>query len=782
MIPPQVFTDKFEKRTNGHRKLTLDYMRKVAGPALLDRSPILGIPQDNLGDPETLAMVVNQALDISERLHTIDDYYNRSLHFQLATCYFRGLGTKINEHDGLKYLASAALGGVRRARNMYCSVEASCKEALDVPLPRQLFLVLADVDGCSEASLILQANFPDTFRALKAISDPFFRLLRILYVADIETDSIESDQNPFHEDPEATESRDNNKSLYKAILEENADDVVALCGTDRRHDALNSSDNRTLHSLTLVDDNFAAHMAGHLLAAGATTDVEAIEIYDHGKSRVAHGRMTPLVWAVLKNCPRYFAILLAKSADADFKPYRFTIAAFALTVQLCRPTMLEAFQPYSTMLLNALKSCGPIDLLNATLCFAVEDFGRESIGHRWSSGRDYREKRADVIRLLLRMGADPKGDGHWQESSLLRAVTTGDAVSLAVFVEWMKGNGENVAYLLSSASFNDRRGYSALLVSLDAKSADAFFYLLDEFPDLIHNVSNLGTTPLHAAARNGDLCAVKALLRKDANPYKCDNKGYSALTDAVCRDELDIARTLGEAGEPDLFVAPQGPHGCTAFCRLLKTYMNGHKCSLGAFELLNEKGGLQDHANCKTVDTALREILRRGRPVRQDHLEADLQLLNYLLQQQHFLDKLNQYDWTGRTPLQNAAGYAYVEAAELFLAKGAIINMETQIDESTDSKSSSRLAKSRSGWTAFDFALSIQLEGADQGALTGGATEIKNRQLQVSRLLDLLVTRGAECGSGAGLEYALHHSKLEKPDKARNVSVRNVSEYPLSSP
>ena len=781
MIPPQVYGNNFQKRTDGHQKLTLDYMRKVAGPALLDGSRMLEMPQESLSDPEILVRIVDQTLDISNHLHTIDDYYNRHLHFQLATCYFRGFGTKINEHEGLRYLASAALGGVRRARNMYCSVEASCKEALDVPLPRQLFLVLADVDGCSEASLMLQANHPDIFKALKAVSDPIARLSRVLYVPYTETDSIESDQNPCRGGPEAIESRDNNKSLYRAILEEDVDDVVALCGTDRMLDLLNNSDNRALHSLTLVDDHYAAHVAKHLLTAGATTDLEAREIYDSGKNRVALGRMTPIVWAVLKNCPRYFAILLAKSADTSFKPYSFTLAAFVLTVQLCRPIMLKAFQPYSLMLVNALNSYGPIKLLSSTLRLAVEDYGSESIGRRWSSGKDYGENRGHIIELLLKMGADPKGDGLWQESSILRAVETGDAVSLDVFVKWLRSKGENVAHLLSSAGFNDRRGYSALLVSLDAESADAFFYLLDDFPDLINDVSTLGTTPLHSAARIGDMCAVKALLGKGANPYQCNNNGYSALTAALCGDELDIARTLGEAGEPVLFVGPQKPHGYTAFDCVLTTYLNGHKCSLGVFELLNEMGGLRDNANCKKVNPALREILRRGRPVRQDHLEADLQLLNYLLQQQHFLDKLNQFDWTGRTPLHYAAGHRYVEAAELFLDKGAIINMEAQTVESTESELLDSLAKNRLGWTAFDFALSIQIEGADERALTGGAAEIKSWQLQTSRMLDLLVTRGGECGRGVGLGHNLQHLKLQKPDIGRHISVRYASKYSISS-
>ena len=728
-------------------------MRKIAGPPGLDRSSILEVPQKGLNDPQTLATIVDQGLNISDYLHTIDDYYNRRLHFQLATCYFRGFGTKINEHEGLRYLASAALGGVRRARNMYCSVEASCKEGLNVPLPRQLFLILADLDGCSEASLTLQAIYPGILKALKEISDPRTRLSRILHVADVETDAIESDQNSFHEkDHEATDSGAKNKSLYRAILEENVDGVVALSGTNGMLDVLKSSENRALHALTLVNDDWAARMANHLLAAGATTDVEALETFTSRKNRVALGRMTPIVWAVLKNCPRYFAILLAKSADTNFRPYNFTTAAFLLTIQLCRPTMLEAFRSYSLMLLNALRSFGPFDLLNPALHFAVEDYGSESMGRRWSAGRDYGEKRGQIVRLLLEMGADPQGNGPWEESPILRAVQTGDAVSLAVFVEWMRerDKGKNVAHLLSSAGFNDGRGYSALLVSLDAKSADAFFYLLEEFPDLINDVSKLGTTPLHSAARNGDLCAAKTLLRKGANPYQCNNNGYSALPTALCWDNLDIARTLVEDREPQSFVGPQEPHGLTAFYCVLNTYLNGHKCSLGAFELLNEMGGLRDHADSKNADTALRLILRRGRPVRQDHLEADMQLLYYLLQQEYFLEKVNQHDWTGRTPLHYAACYRYVEAAELLLARGAIVNIEMQSVEPSQSELSGFPANHRLGWTAFDLALSIQLEGADERVLTGGATEIKHWQLQTSRMLDLLIAKGGKCGSGRG--------------------------------
>ena len=756
-------------------------MRKVAGPPLLDRSPILEVPQEGLIDPETLAMVVDQSLNISNYLHTIDDYYNRHLHFQLATCYFRGFGTKINEQEGLRYLASAALGGVRRARNMYCSVEASCKKGLNVPLPRQLFLILADVDGCSEASVTLHAIYPDIFKALKAISDPRIRLWRILYVADIETDSVQSDQSSIYgEDPEATESGAKDKSLYRAILEENVDDVVALSGTNRVLDALRGCENRALHALTLVNDDCAAHMANCLLAAGATTDLEALETYSPRRNRVALGRMTPIVWAVLKNCPRYFAILLSKSADANFQPYNFTIAAFIMTIQLSRPTMLEAFRPYWLILLTALKSFGPFDLLNSALCFAVEDFGSESMGRRWSAGRDYSEERGHIVRLLLEMGADPRGSGPWQESPILRAVQTGDAVSLAVFVAWLRDKGKNVAHLLSSAGFNDGRGYSALLVSLDAKSADAFFYLLEEFPDLISDISKLGTTPLHSAAQNGDLCAVETLLRKGANPYQCNNNGYSALHIALCGDAFDIARALTEGGEPQSFLGPQEPHGLSMFYCVLNTYLNGHDCSLGAFELLNEMGGLRDHVDSKNADTAFGIILRRGRPVRQDHLEADMQLLYYLLQQEYFLERINQHDWTGRTPLHYAACYRYVEAAELFLAKGATINIEMQSVEPSQSELLEFPANHRLGWTAFDLALDIQLEGADERILTGGATEIKQWQLQTSRMLDLLIAKGGECGSGTGLSHGLHHLKLQKPDVGRHISVRNVCKCILS--
>ena len=755
-------------------------MRKIAGPPLLDQSPILEVPQKGLDDPQTLAKIIDQSLNTSDHLHTINDYYNRRLHFQLATCYFRGFGTKINEREGLRYLASAALGGVRRARNMYCSVEASCKEALNVPLPRQLFLILADVDGCSEASLTLQAIYPDILKALKEISDPRIRLSRILHVADMDTDTIESDQNSFHgKDPETTDSGAKNKSLYRAILEENVDTVVALCGTDRILDILKSGENRALHALTLVNDHWAAHMGTHLLGAGATIDSEAFETYSPRKNRVALGRMSPIVWAVLKNCPRYFTILLAKSAETNFKPYNFTIAAFLLTIQLCHPTMLEAFLPHSLMLLSALNSFGPFDLLNSALCFAVESFGSESIGCRWSAGRDYVEERGHIARLLLDMGADPRGNGPWQESPILRAVQTGDAVSVTVFVEWLRAKGENIAHLLSSAGFNDSRGYSALLVSLDAKSTDAFYYLLEEFPDLINDVSNRGITPLHSAVRNRNLCAVETLLRKRANPYQCSNNGYSALHIALCGDAFDIARALVERREPQSFLSPQEPHGLTAFHCVLETYLNGHECSLGAFELLNEMGGLRDHADSKNADTAFGLILRRGRPVRQDHLEADMQLLYYLLQQEYFLKKINQHDWTGRTPLHYAACYGYVEAAELFLVKGAIINTETRSVESTQLEVLKLPGNHRLGWTAFDLALSIQLEGAGERILTGGATEIKYWQLQTSRMLDLLIAKGGECGSGTGLAHGLHHLKLQKPDVGRHISVRNASKYSI---
>jgi len=181
----------------------------------------------------------------------------------------------------------------------------------------------------------------------------------------------------------------------------------------------------------------------------------------------------------------------------------------------------------------------------------------------------------EVLKLLLKRGADGNACNKWRETPLLIAANNGHRAAVDALLEsgadpslcseagWSaltfaahKGYDDIVSLLLGAGAPVNCRVTEDLSTPLHKACAggksghlSAVKQLLGGGAD-VHALNKWRETPLLTAANHGQASAVEALLRSGADPCKCTDTGWSPLSIAAYKGHDEVVRLLLEEGAP----------------------------------------------------------------------------------------------------------------------------------------------------------------------------------------------------------------------------------------
>ena len=181
----------------------------------------------------------------------------------------------------------------------------------------------------------------------------------------------------------------------------------------------------------------------------------------------------------------------------------------------------------------------------------------------------------EVLKLLLKRGADPNACNKWRETPLLIAANNGHRQA----VEALLDNGADASLCSeagwSALTFAAHKGYDDIVTLLLTAGAPVNCRVTEDFSTPLHKacagskdghlqaakllivggadvhaLNKWRETPLLTAANHGQADAVLALLRANADPCKCTDTGWSPLSIAAYKGHDEVVKLLLEEGAP----------------------------------------------------------------------------------------------------------------------------------------------------------------------------------------------------------------------------------------
>ncbi|KAF1326263.1 Serine/threonine protein kinase, partial [Globisporangium splendens] len=280
--------------------------------------------------------------------------------------------------------------------------------------------------------------------------------------------------------------------------------------------------------------------------------------------------------------------------------------------------------------------------------------------------------RADVVKLLVSMGASVHMKNRYGRTPLFVAVTRRHAtvvatlIGLSACVGEEDNDGKTALYfatrhknadmvkllidLGACVHDKDKSGKTALFAAAEHGYIDALKTLI-EMGALVSVKDIEGETPLIVAAREGQVDVVAALIDAGASVEDKNISGETPLIVAASKGRVDVVRTLMEAGAS---ISDKDNGGRTP---LLVAASGGHAETV---ELLIKTGAVVDDAeNCG--ETPLFAAAAK------DHLDVAILLLESGA-------SVNYKDQNGRTPLFSASSGGSVGIVELLIQMDATVD------------------------------------------------------------------------------------------------------------
>jgi ankyrin repeat protein len=787
----------FDEASDEHKQVVLQYMVKAAGPPEAADNLLIPGTESDYQEKDRLLNLLWQNTR-AENACSPKQKYQSNLYYQIAMCYFMGLGTKIDEVEALKYLAMAAKTFARRAMFMFTSVEASTNAAPIPHMPYQLLLSIAYLNDSTESVDLLKKSYPSLLAILKTIRfEKGLSLHRTICNETADIHGVASTGPPARSD-----------DIFELINSEDVDALQQLLNDDPSLASERNYGLSTLHALSLISDEVAMQMATVLLTAGASLDTFSYESHQpFGKNRFGIGHGTPLTWAVTKQKPRLFASLVQWCIQHDTLPNvgrrslgllplhygqsemaRYLIEAQSKMVRSDAAYAKEFF--WSTGSENIpddhqgdfdfgapqaeaaphIQSLSWRDLHWYQSHAALEKNDGNTVLRRWLLGGNYRHSRFDIANLVAQWVIEFADIPDIHENPISKAIVEGDGISLLAFMHTLKLKGYDLDQILGPQGVL-RRGvssplnWSVLHGTLSARSTEAFTMLLPRFRHLIEVPSDAGLTALATASADGNVEAVRSLLEYNANVLHCAKNGANALVLALTHNHRSIAELLLRKCEVSTALGPN-PHGVTAFGQVLRTYLSGRRqIQISTFDFFRQHNALSFTPNGR--DNVWRFFFTKDRATLDEHRAADLRLFRYFLRDDVFGRHINDLDWTGRTALHYAAYYNHFEALEMLLDHHASVNIENlTADES---------GQLHNGKTAADFALYARESGPPKHVLAGGAYEVREWQNRNEAMLKLLVDQGAESGSGRNGFNTMQIAMIKEPQAFKVVHMQDMA-------
>jgi len=181
----------------------------------------------------------------------------------------------------------------------------------------------------------------------------------------------------------------------------------------------------------------------------------------------------------------------------------------------------------------------------------------------------------EVLKLLLKRGANGNACNKWKETPLLIAANNGHRAAVSALLE----NGADPSMCSeagwSALTFAAHKGYDDIVALLLAAGAPVNCRVIEDFSTPlhkacaggkpghlsavkqlisgkadVHSLNKWRETPLLTAANHGQAAAVEALLDAGGDPCKCTDTGWSPLSIAAYKGHDDVVRLLLEQGAP----------------------------------------------------------------------------------------------------------------------------------------------------------------------------------------------------------------------------------------
>lgn len=565
------------------------------------------------------------------------------------------------------------------------------------------------------------------------------------------------------------------------------------------------------HCLSMMDDQHAADLLPRYLDCGASLSEVALETATERCDRMSLGAGLPLMWAVFKNRPNLFEAILRSHCrpqlqigPADYSALLTTLCTLNHDKMLKIAVLLHSSvnqslgmvdTPNTIQLRDRFFMAGTqmveMDLVlkepfkgitpaNRTRLLLKSMDANEGLllDRRYLHRSDFKRAKEGTCSFLLENGADPTQRGiedEPQSTALSYAVYTGDTAAFRLFVTHLKKGGVELLPILSDPETFG--GYNALQRAIYSDSRDIFFFLVEEYPELLELKGAAGRGALQSAATQAWHGYCEELLRRGASIYDRARDRSTPFTWALMRNPtLDGAKRVMEMmtveADLDRLLGPDQETGYTAFAKVvhgMTVYKIGY--GLDRLEYLVQQYGKPSFiANSQTGESLISHLLMPKPPLSDaSTIATQAAVLRYIIQL--FPEKINTIeDAMNGTALHLASGLGNLACVEVLLDSGADVDAET------------RSPRNQHGITALGLAVQRMHDPPPRAIRELGSREIATFRKNIELIISALAQKGAKtAGKAASTALALRvHNALEKGHTRIHVSILGCKSFRVS--
>lgn len=434
-----------------------------------------------------------------------------------------------------------------------------------------------------------------------------------------------------------------------------------------------------LQVITFHNDDLAVELANILLAYDtplAHIAVEKVESNWNNPFLAAKG--IPLQWAASKNRYRLFGLILKAHYDRDELILGFFWMTLLQNISIYH--RLDIFDLIRSSDLASQSNPQPKMMVRGffpyMLRFTVHEPSYHSVGIRCGLGARFLSSQREFIERLISVKRDLSIDRGVELDAFEYALRCGDQQAVEILGESLSQDGYDVYKLLTNGTAEDST--PLFPITIKARNGDAFLYLLNKYPDLARfRIDGVGGM-LHIAAMEGYPRHIRHLIGNGADVYDCDNVDEcTPLEVALQSGKIDLAEIIIEGADIQRLFGPPSLAGNSLFGRLVSRISTiRNRVPLRTFEFLKKHQGLEFITNPKHGLSIWYTVFPMYFVSREDLVQQDLQLLDFLLQPDTFLDLIHEKDSSGKAAIHYAAFGGQYQYIKFLLDKGADINQE----------------------------------------------------------------------------------------------------------
>lgn len=575
-------------------------------------------------DPSAMEQILRSYDDL---LHPLN--LENPIHLQLsesaldiAFCYWTGIGTALDEQEGLSWLSFAALIGNDLAMSLYAPLEASVDCYPSLELPRRIWQILSTLKGFRESYIYLSVQYAMDIEAIQIFLP------------------VEDDAG---DEPILQRVWPNNTDWQFPKLVNGACFTCMLPPLAALYPFLHSNQLPSLNSMSRWDSNTA------------------------GKLMWPRDRWREPEFAI-QNC-------VVKTL-LELDEWEWIARLFA---SFCEPSLLE-------MALSRLNTCGRrvnmTQLYLTVVGVPQHSSFDQSLNLRWLHGASLIGRQTAVIKLFLRYGLDPL-DSTQVSAPLTTAIIVGRVVDVEIMLEELQTRKLCPGAFLTKQ--RDKQGPTIIHVCILHRQKAMLEYILNQDwcdPDIRNDD---GSTGLHVAAVYKDPFWAKLLLHHGADLCLRRGDRSTPFDVALMHGNLAVASLLISPENMAFILGPHPESGFTCFGKLLSVAITAERSMvpIESFRFLAALGGVENIINHKNGTSALTTLFLTAGKQRKKHLFFDRQLLELMLSINRGPELLEYADpRTGFRPLHWAVFRCDVDAVHLLLDAGAEVNAEVANEKS----------------------------------------------------------------------------------------------------